>query len=239
MLKVNLHFHSGEDPRDFIPYSFYEGVDCAAAKGFDALALTCHQKFVFKEEFQEYGKKRRILIIPGIELSLEKWKHVVVLNCKKDIEDVSGFNALRVYKKRNPRIFVLAPHPFFPTNVALKKSLRENIDLFDAIEMSWFWTQKTDFNKKAREAALKYDKPYLATSDTHSLKYLDRAYALVDAKEKNAEAIFEAIKNNKFKNFSLPLKKRELLKAEALILRCYFGGRFKNFKNAVLVKKNN
>ncbi len=133
----------------------------------------------------------------------------------------------------------MAPHPFYPTNVALKKSLYENIDLFDAIEMSWFWTQKTDFNRKAKEAALKYNKPYLATSDTHSLKYLDRAYALVDAKEKETEAILEAIKNGKFKNFSLPLKKRELLKAEALILRCYFGGRLKNFKNAVLAKKNN
>lgn len=197
------------------------------------MGLTCHRDFVFKEEFGRYAKSKGILLIPGVELSIKRLKHVVVLNCKKDIENVYNFADLRLYKRRNPKIFVLAPHPFFPSHVSLRNDFYKNVDLFDAIEFSWFWTKKMDFNKEAESAALFYKKPYIATSDTHSLKYIDKAYAIIEAKENSIEAVLGAIKSGSFKNYSSPLSRPDLLKVEMLVLHSYFGGRLRGFKNGV------
>jgi len=67
---------------------------------------------------------------------------------------------------------------------------------------------------------------------------------LVDAKRKKPGDIFEAIKKGRFKNFSLPLQRTDILKAQIfLTMHSYFGGRLRditaNFKNGLLVKKNN
>ena len=65
-IKTNLHFHTSDDPEDSIDYDFYEGVDRAAALGFGALAITCHNKFVDDPEYEKYAEKRGILLIHGI-----------------------------------------------------------------------------------------------------------------------------------------------------------------------------
>ncbi len=229
LLKTNLHFHSGEDSRDFIPYSIYQGIDFAKKEGFDAIALTCHRKFIFKEKFGRYAKQKGIVLIPGIELSLSRWKHVVVLNCRQDIENVSTIEALRDYKKMHPNIFILAPHPFFPGHLCLRGALEKNIDLFDAIEFSWFWNANNDFNRKAKIVAEKYDKPYISTSDTHFLKYLNKAYAIIESQDNRIESILQSVKDKKFKNFSEPLKRKDIVITEAKHwAMVYLGGRIKN-----------
>ncbi len=44
MLKVELHSHTSDDPHDRIPYSAEQLIDRAAALGYDALAITLHDK---------------------------------------------------------------------------------------------------------------------------------------------------------------------------------------------------
>ena len=203
--KTNLHFHSQDDPEDTINYTFYEGINQAARLGFEILALTCHNKFIGSQEYQDYAASKNILLIPGIEQYIEG-RHVVILNPQSDIEQITTFTELADYKKNHPEILIFAPHPYFYTNYSLKEKLEKNIHLFDVIEQSWFYSRWFNLNKKGQLMAEKYDLPFITASDTHVLKLLDVSYAIIEAKEKTIPAIFEAIKKKSFENVTLPRK---------------------------------
>ena len=196
--------HTGEDPVDKLAYTIYEAVDHATKNGFGALVFTPHKKFVWKKDYADYALGKGILLIPGIEASIEK-KDVVIANCDENVNNVKTFDDLKNYKKNNPHIFVLAPHPFVFSKKSLGEKLEKYIDLFDAVELSVFSNKFFNFNKKAIEMAEKYGKPLMATSDNHFIKDLGRGYILVDAKEKTAVAIFDAIKNKKFESKLTPM----------------------------------
>lgn len=204
-LKTNLHFHTHDDPRDVIWHTLYEGVRRAKRLGFEVLALTCHQKFIYLPAYQNYAARHGILLIPGVERDIEG-RHVVILNPDKTIEDVATFDELKAYKQNHPDIFILAPHPYFYGSFSLKKRLERHIHLFDAIEHSWFYSKMFNRNKKAKVVAKKYNLPFIATSDTHELDLLDISYAVINAKEKTIKGVFEAIKNNNFTNITSPRK---------------------------------
>lgn len=210
ILKTNLHFHASNDEKS-ARYDIYKGIDCAKNYGFDVLAYTPHRKFLFRKEYSDYAQSKGILLIPGIEMEIKR-KHIVVLNCDKEIESVKIFPELANYKNKNPRVLILAPHPYVFSPKSLKSKLLENIDLFDAIEMTIFSNKLFNFNKKAQKIAEKHNKPFIATSDTHFLKILERGYALIDAKEKTAESIIIAIKNKNFQNKMDSLNPFEMLK---------------------------
>ncbi|MFC1757004.1 PHP-associated domain-containing protein [Patescibacteria group bacterium] len=201
ILKTGFHNHTKDDPKDPLSYSTFELIDEAKKNNYDILAITCHAKFVYKKEHIDYAQQKNILLVPGIEAEIEG-KHVVVLGSNKDIEKVETFQDLNIYKNKNPNIFIIASHPFVPDRkqISLGKKLIENINLFDAIELSIFSNKIFNFNKKASNIAQKYNKPLIATSDVHCLKDLKRGYALVDAKEKTAEAVFDAIRQKKVEN---------------------------------------
>lgn len=206
ILKVNLHLHTANDPKDNISYSTYEAIDHAQKHNFDVLALTCHKKITCKKEYGDYAAKKGILLIPGIEARIEN-KDIIILNYDKEIEKVKTFEELKNYKKNNPQIFILAPHPFVPhyTNVSLGKKLEQNISLFDAIELTVFSNKIFNFNKKAKRIAKKYNKPLIATSDTHFLKDIERGYALINAQEKTVGPVLTAIKKELVKNKLNPM----------------------------------
>ncbi|MDO8571157.1 MAG: PHP-associated domain-containing protein [bacterium] len=201
-LKTNLHFHCKEDPSDHIDYTFEEGMDRAAELGFEVMALTLHNAFGYTASRAQYAASKNILLIPGIEKTIEG-KHVVILNCDKDSEMVNTFAELRTYREKHPDVFILAPHPYYPL-FSLQEELEKNIDLFDAIEQSWYYSKSIDGNKKAQDSARKHRLPFIATSDTHTLKFMNRSYAIIDAGEKTVSESLTAIKKNMFKNSSKP-----------------------------------
>lgn len=203
-LKANLHLHTNDDLYDNVKYSLKEAVDYAVELEYRVLALTCHKKIVDKEEYRKYAEDKGILLIKGAELNINR-KHVVVLNAEKDIENIKNFDELRRYRQNHPEIFIIAPHPYFKLS-SLGKYLEKYIDVFDAIEHSWFYSKSLNFNKKAIEIAKKYKKPPISTSDTHEIKWLDNNFTLIDAKEKTAPAIFDAVRNSRFENITSPLK---------------------------------
>lgn len=214
-LKTNLHFHTADDMEHKIAYSTKEGIDRAAVLGFEILALTCHNRFAYSEEYANYAKSKNILLIPGIEIGIERGKflkkegmHVVILGCDKEAENIRTFEDLTNYKKNRNEVLVLAPHPFFPVfygNCSLQKQMEKNIGLIDAIENSWFYSKMFNSNKKSEQAAKKYNLPFISTSDTHFFDYMDKSYAVVETKEKSQSAVFEAIKNKNFTNTTSPL----------------------------------
>lgn len=208
-LKVALHCHTGEEPKENLDYNAYQFLDRACELHFDVVAFTCHDFLFFPKEIQVYASKKNILLIPGIERSIGL-KHVLILNASKECEKIHTFKKLKEYKAKNDCL-IIAPHPFFGTYQCLKKKLIQNIDLFDAIEFSFFYSEKVNWNKKAIKTAEKYQKPLIGTSDVHLIEYMDMTYSIIEA-EKNIPSIFQAIRKNQIVIKTEPLKKGEMSK---------------------------
>jgi predicted metal-dependent phosphoesterase TrpH len=208
-LKANLHFHSKEDPIDVVPYTLYEGIDYAAQLGFNVLASTCHTSFASTPEHVQYAHSKGILLIPGIEADIyetgtQRRNHIVILGCDKNIENVRTFDDLRVYKASHPEICIIAAHPLYPGTFSLGIRLEKYIDLFDAIEHSWFYTRFFNHNTKAIAIAKKYNKPIISTSDTHFFAFMDTNYAEIDTQTVTQEDVFNAIRSGSFTNITTP-----------------------------------
>lgn len=236
-LKTNLHFHTGDDPEDAVSYSTKEGIDRAAALGFDALALTCHNASVWTEEYAAYAAARRILLIPGIELSLKessrdsgRGRHLIILNSTKEAEKIRTFADLKKYRAARPECFILAPHPFFYGNFSLKRYLNDYIGLMDAIEHSWFYSPLCNRNKKATRVAIARHLPLIATSDAHIFQFMDTDYAIINAKEKTVPALFQAIREHNFINITRPKKffKEMVFPVAMFVMKDFFSRRNRN-----------
>ena len=85
----------------------------------------------------------------------------------------------------------------------------KHLNLFDALEYCHFYTPMINFNQKAVAVSRSFGFPLIGNSDAHFLSQLGTTYSLVDA-EKNIEAIFAAIRQNKIKINSRPLKTLEM-----------------------------
>jgi len=195
-LKINFHLHTGQDPIDAIKHSEHELIDEAARLGYDVLSITCHNALIFSDDLRAYAHKKGILLIPGIEKSILR-KHVLIINATVEAQKIKNFEDLRAYRKKHPECLVIAAHPYYLGPISLKKNLEKHIDLFDAIEYSWYHSKKLNGpNKKAVKTAEKYGKPVIGTADNHILKYVNHTFSNVHS-DKNIESIFQAIKSNK------------------------------------------
>lgn len=204
MLKAQLHIHSKEDKRDNLNYSAKELIDKAFKLKFDILSFTFHDSLFYPEEIKKYAKEKKILLLPGIEKTIEG-NHVLIIG----LETLPEINKLSDLKKIHDSALIIAPHPFYPKDYSLKKNLIKNINLFHGIEHSFFYKKFLNFNKKAIETARKYNKPLVGTSDVHDMRFLDSTYSLIDSK-KNKEEIIKAIKNNKIKMVTKPISLKSM-----------------------------
>lgn len=235
-LKISLHIHTKEDKKDghMISYNVFQLIDEAEKCGFDVLGYTPHQKFVCRPEYVEYAKSKGILLIPGVERGLGRFhnKHVIILNCDKSAEKVKNFRQLAKYKQENPHVFVLAPHPTFSRLLSMGvRNLRKHINLFDAIEYSWLYSQKLNPNRRAEAIALEFNKPMISTSDVHVLKKLDMDFSLIEAQSFTAEGVFTAIKEKRIENVTEP---KRIFDLAVYLLRTNFRYVFKLFEVKVL-----
>lgn len=201
-LKVDLHIHTREDPKDNIAYNALELIARAASLGFEAIAITNHNRVTLNSELKDQASKFNLTLIPGAEITCEG-KHVLILNPPFD-PGGKKFTWSDLEEIRNASSLVVAPHPYFPGFKSLFHVLDEYHYLFDAIEFSAFYNNFFNPNVKAIEASQKYGKPLIACSDTHNLWQLGTAYTLVEAAP-SSEDIILAIKKNRIKIFSRPI----------------------------------
>jgi len=202
--KVQLHTHTKSDPDDCLFHSDKKLIDTAALHQYDVLAITCHNKIAHSKELAEYADKKHILLIPGIERSVQG-RHVVIINPGEEILTVHNFDQLREYKKNHKESLIIAPHPFHPIPYSLNELFEPNKDIFDAIEWSSFYTASLKFNEKALKAAERHKLPLIGTSDNHVLKYLNLTFSYVFAPEKSTSAIIESIKKGHLKIKTEPM----------------------------------
>jgi predicted metal-dependent phosphoesterase TrpH len=202
MLKVDLHTHTADDPADRIPYSTRELVDRAAELGFHALAITLHDRQLDVAPDVDYARARGIVLIPGIERTIEG-RHVVLLNYSRATESIGSFEALAGLRRRE-RGLVIAPHPFFPAGSALRGALNRHAQLFDAVEWNAMFTRTVNFNLLGERWARSHGKPMVGNGDVHRLEQLGITYSLVDA-EPNPAAICEAVAAGRVRVMATPL----------------------------------
>lgn len=203
MLKAELHTHTQEDPLDDVDHTAPRLIATAAAKGVRVLSITNHQTYLYCHALADYAAQRDVLLIPGIELSVNG-KHVVVLNCPPEVERVRTFADLKAFKSQNPKSFVLAPHPYYPQNKCLGDDLVEHLDLFDGIEYCHFYFAFFNpFNHRATAVAKRYGKPLIGTSDAHHLFQLDTTHALIDA-DWDVDSVIGAMKAGEVELVSQP-----------------------------------
>jgi predicted metal-dependent phosphoesterase TrpH len=204
VLKVDLHTHTADDPIDRIRYSTIELIDRAAALGFDCLAITLHDRQLDVDPLVAYAAERNVVLIPGIERTVEG-RHVLLLNFPQDaVEDVRSFQDVRRFKQRHEGL-VIAPHPFFPGPHSLFGSLHRHADIFDAVEHNAMYTASLDFNRAAQRWAGSHGKPMVGNSDVHRFEQLGSTYSLVEA-ERSPSAICAAVCAGRVRVVTRPLR---------------------------------
>ncbi len=201
-LKVDLHTHTADDPEEPVLHTSCELIDKAYYLGFDAISITNHNAVSFSSYLRDYARERGIVLIPGVEANI-RGKHVLVVNARDEILEARSLDDLR--RLRTPENMVVAPHPYFPDFSSLMWLVGRNIDVFDALEFSWFYHSRINFNMFALRTAAKHGLPLVCTSDCHHLEKFGSAYSLVEA-EKNTEAIIDAVKAGRLEIAANPLK---------------------------------
>ena len=207
MLKVDLHLHTADDPVDTIEYDGPSLVDRAAALGFDALAITLHDRQLVDPSLRDYARERGIVLLPGVERTIDG-RHVLLINFPQAAERVSSFDDVARLKARSGGL-VIAPHPFFPGWSCLRSQLDAHADLVDAVEWSYFWTRATNFNARAERWARRRGKAIVGNSDLHDLRQLGRTYSWVLA-ERDPDSICAAIREGRVSLRTEPVPPIEL-----------------------------
>jgi len=172
VLKTDLHLHTSEDPVDVIAHNAYALIDRAVELGFDAIALTLHDRQIADPRLFDYARDHGLTLLPGVERTIEG-RHVLLINFSHGVDQVRTFADLARLKSRGNGL-VVAAHPFFPDKSCLRSMLNLHADLFDAVEWSYFWTRGLNFNARASSWAGAHGKPVVGNSDLHDLRQLGR-----------------------------------------------------------------
>src|SRR6202158_2285740 len=111
-IKVDLHIHTLDDPKDVIDYSAHQLLERAKQLGFGVLAITLHDAVFDRAEVFADAASMGILIIPAAEVRLEG-ADVILLNVTaSEIESLRSLNDLRALRiRRGQSLFTIAPHP--------------------------------------------------------------------------------------------------------------------------------
>lgn len=222
-LKVDFHLHTQEDPHDYISYDSYKLVDLMAARGFDAIAVTNHNKFTWSERLRDYAKERGIVLIRGVERTI-RGRHVLLINFRGECADYRSLHDIA--RDKSPENLVIAAHPYFPMPTASGVFLDKRPELFDAVEYCHYYMKNVNFNNWAVARSYDLGKPLVGCSDAHTTRQMGRTYSVVSA-EKEPEAIIEAIKEGRVEVATRPFKASQLIHISSLISLRNFRGRMK------------
>jgi predicted metal-dependent phosphoesterase TrpH len=210
-LKAELHAHCNLDPMDhrFCQYTPEELISNAAQHGYQVLAITCHNLDIWTEQLAEYARDLGITLIPGMEVTAEGTRHVLTYNFRTAPERLDTLKKIR--KHSRPDTLVIAPHAFFPERSCLRGLLRENLDLFDAIEYSGFRVRGLNFNRRSARLAAETGKPLVGNSDIHYLWQLNRTFTWIYS-EPDMPSVFDAVRQGLVQVQTSPLSWYEAAK---------------------------
>src|SRR5213596_2019547 len=205
-VKVDLHIHTLDDPKDAVDYSVHQLLERARALGFRVLAITLHDAVFNRPEVFADAAAMGILLIPAAEMRLHG-ADVIVLNVSaEEMAELKSFDDLRRLRaRRGDSIFTIAPHPFYSFGGSIGSRLFQEIDCFDAIEFCHFHVGLFNPNRRAKRVASRFGKPLIATSDAHRLHAFGRHYTSIPMPPAlTVEKIFAALRNGPLRLTSPP-----------------------------------
>src|ERR1043166_8929918 len=109
-IKIDLHIHTLDDPKDAVDFSAHQLLERARSLGFRALAITLHDAVFDREEVFADAEAMGILLIPAAEVRL-LGADVIVLNVtEEEVATLKNFDDLRTLRaRRGHSIFTIAP----------------------------------------------------------------------------------------------------------------------------------
>src|SRR6201993_3026499 len=94
-IKIDLHIHTLDDPKDAVDFSAHQLLNRARSLGFRVLAITLHDAVFDREEVFADAAAMGILLIPAAEVRL-LGADVIVLNCTREENgELRNFDDLR------------------------------------------------------------------------------------------------------------------------------------------------
>jgi len=212
-IKVDLHIHTLDDPKDHLDYTSHQLLERARDLGFGALAITLHEKVFDRPEVFADAAAMGILLLQAAEMRLEG-ADVVLLNVQpNEVENLRTFADLRRLRaRRGDSLFCFAPHPFFFFGASIGNRLLREIDCFDAIEICHFHKGWFDLNRRARKVAAAHRRPLLATSDAHRLRAFGAHYTSIRRpRELTPATLIRTLREGPHRLTSPPSSWRDLL----------------------------
>src|SRR5216110_1764709 len=214
-IKVDLHIHTLDDPKDAVDYSAHQLLARARSLGFRVLAITLHDAVFNRQEVFADAAAMGILLIPAAEVRL-RGADVILLNVTpKEIAELRNFDDLRRLRAQRGRsIFTIAPHPFYVLGGSIGARLFTEIDCFDAIELCHFHIGLFNPNWRAKRVARRFGKPLIATSDAHRLYTFGQHYTSIPMPPAlTGENVFAALRNGPLRLTSPPCSFTDLASA--------------------------
>src|ERR1700737_286699 len=179
-IKVDLHIHTLDDPKDVVDYSAHQLLERAKQLGFGVLAITLHDAVFDRAEVFADAAAMGILLIPASEVRLQGADAILLNVTAVEVAGLKSFEDLR--QLRAPRglsIFTIAPHPFYVLGGSIGARLLDETDCFDAVELCHFHKGMLNPNRRAAKVAARFGKPLIATSDAHKLHAFGRHYTSI------------------------------------------------------------
>lgn len=205
-IKLDLHIHTLDDPKDKIDYTAHQLLERARLLGFSVLAITLHDAVFDRAEVFADAKRMGILLIPAAEVRLQG-ADVVLLNVAPDeIARLQNFDDLRKLRAdRGPSLFTFAPHPFYVLGGSIGSRLMREIDCFDGVEWCHFYKGWFNPNRRAEKIANACRKRLIAASDAHKLNAFGSHYTSVPRPpELTVENVLQALRHGPVRLTSPP-----------------------------------
>ena len=205
-IKIDLHIHTLDDPKDAVDFSAHQLLERARSLGFRVLAITLHDAVFDRKEVFADAAAMGILLIPAAEVRL-LGADVIVLNVSaEEIAQLKSFDDLRQLRaRRGKSIYTIAPHPFYIFGGSIGSRLFAEIDCFDAIEYCHFHIGLFNPNRRAKKVAARFGKPLIATSDAHRLHAFGRHYTSMPMPPAlTIEDVFAGLRNSPLRLTSPP-----------------------------------
>lgn len=205
-IKLDLHIHTLDDPKDKIDYSAHQLLERARSLGFRVLAITLHDVVFDRPEVYADAAAMGILLIPAAEMRLEG-ADVVVLNVQPhEVARLRTFSDLKKLRaERGDSLFIFAPHPFYVLGASIGDRLLKEIDCFDGIEWCHFYKGWFNPNRRAARVAKQFGKSLIATSDAHRLHAFGAHYTSIPRPLKlTTENVFHSLRHGPVRLTSPP-----------------------------------
>ena len=224
-IKVDLHIHTLDDPKDVIDYSAHQLLERAKQLGFGVLAITLHDAVFDRAEVFADAAAMGILLIPAAEVRLQGADAILLNVTASEVAGLKNFEDLRQLRARRGMsatadpsgrgsIFTIAPHPFYVLGGSIGPRLLEEIDCFDAIELCHFHKGLLNPNRRAAKVAAQFSKPLIATSDAHQLHAFGRHYTSIPRSTAlTIENVFAALRQGPLRLTSPPASMVDLASA--------------------------